>query len=144
MHKGLFILAENILEINNPSESSIRIIDNQGNMTGYSNNLVFNEIPGSIAKMIKNGSEMPPYGYSLPTDNYSVLLNEFTEDTVETFFFTGNKSFVYERYGAEATQTDRLFFDDGVSVTNPDSEIKINFSISSTKQHRKNYLLHEH
>jgi len=55
---------------------------------------------------------------------YSVVLNEFAEDTVETFFFTGNKSFVYERSGATQTQTDRLFFDGGVSAVNPDAQTK--------------------
>ena len=53
-----------------------------------------------------------------------MYLSEFAEDTVNTFFFTGNKSFLYERNGATQTQTDRLFFDGGVSVTNPDVQTK--------------------
>ena len=119
-----FVLSENNLEIYPSSGTSIGIIDNHENITGFLNGLLFNEIPGSIPNISKNGSETPPYGYSLPTDNYSVVLNEFAEDTVETFFFTGNKSFLYERSGATQTQTDRLFFDGGVSVTNPDTQIK--------------------
>jgi len=74
--------------------------------------------------IVTNGSETPPYGYSLLTDNYSVVMNNFTADTVDAFFFTGNKSFMYERYGATQTQTDRLFFDGGVSVSNPDAQTK--------------------
>ncbi len=119
-----FILPENVLEINYPNNTPIRIIDNMENITGYVNNIALNEIPGSMPMILKNGSESPPYGYSLPKDNYSVVLNEFEEDIVETFFFTGNKSFVYERSGAEQTQTDRLFFDGGVSVSNPDAQTK--------------------
>ncbi|MGB5528591.1 MAG: T9SS type A sorting domain-containing protein, partial [Ignavibacteriaceae bacterium] len=115
-----FIISENVLEINYPSNSPIRLIDTQGNITGYSNNLVFNEIPGSLPRMIKNGSETPPYGYTLVTDDYSIVLNEFENDTVDVFFFTGNKSFSYERYGATTSQTDRLFFDGGISAVNPD------------------------
>lgn len=122
--QSAFILLENVLEINYPNDTQIRIIDNLGNITGYFNNLVFNEIPASLSRILKNGSESPPYGYSLPTDNYSVVLNDFEEDIVETFFFSGNKSFVYERSGATQTQTDRLFFDGGVSVTNPDAQTK--------------------
>lgn len=119
-----FLLTENILEINLPTDSQIEIRDLQGNTTGFVNNQVLEDIPGSVAQMIKNGSEGPPYGYLLLTDNYSVTLNAFESDTVEAFFFTGNKSFVYERSGAVGAQTDRLFFDGGVSVANPDAQTK--------------------
>ncbi len=51
-------------------------------------------------------------------------MNNFTADTVDAFFFTGNKSFMYERFGATQTQTDRLFFDRGVSASNPDAQTK--------------------
>lgn len=132
-----FILSEEELIIETIKETSIVIKDNLGNKTGYINNEVLSEIPGSMPLMIKNGSESPPYGYYLPTDNYSIVMNNFLEDTLNTFFFTGNKSFEYERYGATETQTDRLFFDGGVSVTNPDNEsktIKLLNIVSDTTQ----------
>ena len=119
-----FRMPENVLEIRNPNESQIRIVDNLGQVTGFVNNMVLKEIPGSLPRILKNGSETPPYAYSLPSDNYSVVLNEFAENIVETFFFTGNKSFVYERSDATADQTDRLFFDGGVSAVNPDAQNK--------------------
>lgn len=119
-----FILAENELEVNNSMELSIRITDTQGNITGFTGGLVLNEIPGSVPRILKNGSETPPYGYHLQTDNYSVVLNEFAEDTVNAFFFTGNKSFSYSRTGASQNHTDRLFFDGGVSAVNPDAQPK--------------------
>lgn len=119
-----FVLPENILEINYPSDTQIEIKDLQGNSTGFVNNLVIEDIPGSLAQKIKNGSEGPPYGYLLQTDNYSVTLSAFESDTVETYFFAGNKSFVYERSGAIETQTDRLFFDGGISAVNPDLQTK--------------------
>jgi len=119
-----FIVPANELQVNSKFGSQIKILDNQGNMTGYENGFALSEIPGSLPLISRNGSETPPYGYSLPADNYSVLLNQFEEDTVSTFFFTGNKSFVYERSGAAQTQTDRLFFDGGVSATNPDAQTK--------------------
>ena len=74
--------------------------------------------------MVEDGAIHPPYGYYLPNDNYSVVLSNFTNDTVNTFFFNGNKSFEYERSGAIQTQTDRMFFDGVVSVSNPDQEQK--------------------
>ncbi|MBK7631231.1 MAG: SBBP repeat-containing protein [Ignavibacteriales bacterium] len=119
-----FILDQDVLEINNTTSASIQIQDNVGNQTGFINNLIQLDIPGSAPFVFDNGSETPPYGYTLPADNYSIVLNEFIEDTVATFFFTGNKSFLYERNGADQTETDRLFFDGGVSVANPDAQTK--------------------
>jgi hypothetical protein len=119
-----FIFEQAELQIINKAEGSTRIIDNNGNVTGFYNNNLHIDIPGSVPLIIDNPVESPPYGYSLPTDNYSIVLGEFTEDTVETFFFTGNKSFMYERNGADQTQTDRLFFDGGVSAVNPDAQTK--------------------
>jgi hypothetical protein len=122
--QSAYILPQNVLEINYSNDTQIRIIDNFGNVNGYVNNMALNEIPGSLPKIIRNGSESPPYGYLLPADNYSVVLDEFANDTVKTFFFTGNKSFVYERYNATQSHTDKLFFDGGVSAVNPDAQTK--------------------
>jgi uncharacterized delta-60 repeat protein len=122
--KSPFILSANTLEIHNSPEASISIIDYQGKVTGFNNNIVLNEIPESFPRILKNGSESPPYAYELINDEYSVIMNNFTADTIEAFFFTSNKSFSYERSGALQTQTDRLFFGGGVSVTNPDAQTK--------------------
>ncbi len=133
-----FLLSENNLEINFPTSASIKIEDTQGNVTGYFNNSIFNEIPNSFPRFIKNGSAMPPYGYSLLIDfgggggnssinsssSYSVTLDDFQANNVGAFFFTGNKSFSYERSGAAQTQTDKLFFDGGLSIVNPDAQPK--------------------
>ena len=115
-----FILDGSELEVFKTITASIKIQDNIGNTTGFYNNLIQTNIPGSNPFIVDNGSETPPYGYTLTTENYSVVLNEFENDTVDVFFFTGNKSFSYERYGATASQTDRLFFDGGISAVNPD------------------------
>jgi hypothetical protein len=119
-----FMFRSDVLEISYSSPGEIQIVDGSGNITGFSNNSVIREIPGSIPMIIRNGSETPPIGYSLQIDDYSVVLSDFEEESVETFFFNGNKSFVYERSGATQTQTDRLFFDGGLSVTNPDAQTK--------------------
>lgn len=123
-YQSPFILNSSELQIFNSINASIRIIDGTGNITGFFNNIIQTNIPGSTPFVVDNGSETPPYGYHLPTDNYSVMLNEFTEDTVNAFFFTGNKTFSYSRTGAVQHQTDRLFFDGGVSAVNPDAQSK--------------------
>ncbi|HSW55541.1 MAG TPA: SBBP repeat-containing protein [Ignavibacteriaceae bacterium] len=119
-----FILETEELQIYSKLGNSIQIQDLNGNVTGYFNEILQVNIPGSTPFIVDNGTPTPPYGYSLPTNDYSVVLSEFAEDTLEAFFFTGNKSFSYERFGVTQSQTDRLFFDGGVSVTNPDAQTK--------------------
>jgi hypothetical protein len=83
--------------------------------------------------LVINGSETAPYAYLLPTPTYDFFIIEMTNfqsDRVNTFFFTGNKSFLYQRYGATQSQTDLLYFDGGVHANNPDGEIKT-FSLQS-------------
>ncbi len=86
-----FILSGDDLQVYNNIDVNTRIYDSQGNLTGFVNGTVYNEIANSVPQIYLNGSETPPYGYYLPTDNYSVQISDFTSDTVETFFFTGNK-----------------------------------------------------
>jgi uncharacterized membrane protein len=119
-----FIRSSDELEINVPTTASIQIIDDQNNITGYNNGNVFNDIPGSLPRFVKNGSEDPPYGYHLQTGNYSVVLSDFTESISNTFFSTGNKSIMYERFGAFTGQRDSLHFDGGIFVNNPDPDYK--------------------
>ncbi|MCJ7552464.1 MAG: T9SS type A sorting domain-containing protein [Ignavibacteriaceae bacterium] len=121
---SLFVLSENDLQILPSTQTTPLITDSQGNQTGIGSLGMVVEIPGSYPLIKKNGNSEPPYGYSFPTDNYSVVMTNITADTIDCYLFTGSKSFLYERYGATQTQTDRLFFDGGVSVTNPDPEQK--------------------
>ncbi len=122
--KSPFALDNSTLEVFNPSSNSIKIIDASNNETGFSNSIILNHIPGSRPLIVTNGSEGPPYAYSLPKDNYSIILNDFTEDTVKALFSTGNKSFMYERYGTYNEQFDNLYFDGGLEVSNNNSETK--------------------
>jgi uncharacterized delta-60 repeat protein len=124
-YKSPFIIPNDRIEIFNNPTSDIRITDYKGKITGYYSNMVYDEIPNSIPLIVRNGSETPPYGFSLPTDAYSIEMNNFHSDTVNTFFFTGNKTFLYQRNGATQTQADLLnFINGGVQVINNDSETK--------------------
>ena len=117
-------MGDNLLRVNAGIDASVQIKDTNGNTTGYVNGSVLLDIPNSIPLIVDNGSETPPYGYELPAENYSITLNSFTQETTKTFFFTDNKIFSYQRSGAVQTQTDNLFFDGGISVTNNDIQIK--------------------
>jgi uncharacterized delta-60 repeat protein len=142
--KSPFILPDDRLEIINNPNSDIRIRSfNTGQISGYSNKRILNEIPNSIPLMLVNGSERPPYGYSLPApeyDFYIIELNNFHSDKINTFFFTGNKSFLYQRDGVTQSNTEQIYFDGGIHVNNYyDDELKA-FSLLSlvneTKQEK--------
>ena len=115
---------EMAVEIDITENSDIIITDELGNKTGFSNNTLLEGIPNGLPLIVTNGSEDPPYGYVFGIKDYLIELNNFRADTIDAYLFTENKSFAYERYGTIQTQTDRLFFDGGVSVTNPDAEAK--------------------
>ena len=119
-----FILSDTILHVITTYNADITISDNQGHTTGYADSVLSYDIPESVPMILPTGSETPPYGYHLHTNDYSVVLDNFTADTIDTYFFTGNKIFSYGRYGAIETQTDRLYFEGGITATNPDAEMK--------------------
>ncbi|MCB0747120.1 MAG: hypothetical protein KDC90_06595, partial [Ignavibacteriae bacterium] len=119
MKQTPFLLDENELKVYNTPSANIEIKDNLGNVTGFGGSGVMSNIPNSVPLIFLNGSTGPPYGYLLPKNNYSIKMNNFKNDTVNTFVFTGNKIFEYERSAATNNQTDNLFFDGGMSVSNP-------------------------
>ncbi len=112
------------VEIDATEKADILITDSLGNNMGYQNNNLINEIPNALPLIFVNGSEGPPYGYLLGIRDYTIELNNFTSDTVETYFFTDNKAFSYERYDANEQQTDDFLFDRGIEVKNQDEAIK--------------------
>lgn len=118
-----FSTRENELQILNSKNPIIKIKDTNGNITGFQNDSILVGIPNSAPLISQNGKETPPYGYKLPMDNYILILNNSASDTVNTFLFTGNKIFEYERYGA-INQTDKIYFDGGISVVNSDPQMK--------------------
>ncbi|MEN8193118.1 MAG: T9SS type A sorting domain-containing protein, partial [Bacteroidota bacterium] len=121
-----FNLDENKLEICISPNAATIIEDKLGNRTGFSDDgYVLNEIPNSVPLIMRNGSTGPPYGYLLDIEDYSIQLNNFSSSESRSYFFTGNKTFLYQRNDAVDTQTDMLYFDDGISVSNPDSDTKI-------------------
>ncbi len=119
-----FTLSDTLVEIFNPINSSIKIKDTPGNVTGFFNDSVHVGIQGSVPLVYFNSHEDPPYGYKLKTDIYSILIDNFNSDTINSYFFTGNQSISYERYGALNNQRDELCFDGGISIANPDAEQK--------------------
>lgn len=123
-----FTLPPNKMEIDVAGEANVTIKNAIGNITGYIDSLVHEEIPGSAALIIDNSSKTPPYGYSLPSSSYSVMVSHFNAPDNRLYFFSGDTSFRIQRTGATSNQTDRMFFDGTLSIVNPDTVGK-NFDV---------------
>lgn len=119
-----FFIAENELEIYPSNDSSVVIQDMYGNLTGFNNGYLQNGIQDASPLIAITGSESLPYGYHFTADNYSITINQSSENESEVIFFTGNKTFSCTRSDASQNQTDRFFFDGGVSTVNPDQDVK--------------------
>ena len=119
-----FGFRDDMVTVFNPNDASIEIRDAAGNVTGFSNGRLSYDIPNSVPLIVENGSEGPPYGYELATNNYSVTMNNFESDKTHADFFNGDNVFTFERSGVTPEQTDNLFFDGGIHVKNSDAEIK--------------------
>jgi hypothetical protein len=56
---------------------------------------------------------------------YSIRIDSLATDTVETTFFTGNRTVSYGRIGARPDQSDILKFDGGLEVMNPGPQARV-------------------
>ncbi len=119
-----FSLSSDTIKIKVMREADIIITDQSGNQTGSTNSGSFANIPGSEKLIFETGTEIPPYGYLLPKDNYSVELQNFTNPNVKMFFFTGNETYKYSRPDAQISETDKLDFENGLKIVNTDQTEK--------------------
>ena len=118
------LFSSSTFEIDVTDNQDIIITDSTGSRTGYSNDIVLNEIPDGRPLLFTNPGGSPPYGYSLRAGDYSIVLNNFRSDTANVYFFSQNNTFAYKRVDAANTEIDKLFFDGGLSAVNPDNQAK--------------------
>ncbi len=119
-----FIMSSSMLEVSNPQNAAVFFRDSLGNTTGFNNNKFHNNIPGCIPLTVIDGSESPPYSYLLPMHNFNMEVSDFSNDTLNIYLFTGNKSFQFFRTDAVQNQKDILNVGNGVSVVNKDNDNK--------------------
>jgi len=74
--------------------------------------------------MIQTGSEIPPYGFDMRLGNYKINISKFRNVSMKFGLVSGNKSFSYFRNDANNNQTDKLYFDGALSVSNSDTSLK--------------------
>jgi hypothetical protein len=142
--KSPFILDNGMIDIY-PANGEIIITDPFGNKTGIIKDSLIANIPGAVPITFPAGRETPPDLYSLPRNNYTIELNNFSDEKVKCFIFDENKSYRFERNNAMITQTDRLFYDGGLSFFNPDSISKeitfVNIIKDTTNPDEKSFVL---
>ena len=120
-HSSPFTVPPNLLEIHPPRSAGVRIRDLHGNVTGYVDSVLHEDVPGSQALRLLNGSTSPPYGYVLPDSAYAISVSDFTVSRSQVFLFVGDQTFSVARNSALAGEIDRISYDRGVSVVNPDT-----------------------
>jgi hypothetical protein len=119
-----FALSADKLQIFGSRGSPIVIEDQARRRTGFVDDAVINEIPGSTPIFVRDGSKRPPIGYTLDSGNYSVVLSDSESGDTRAGFFSGNRVFEYDRSGVVAGESDQLFFDGGLSAVNVDPQSK--------------------
>ena len=118
--KNLFAIGGSYIDIWNTIDASIIIKDQAGNQIGYSDSLIIQQMPDAFPFIPATGSETPPYGYTVPAGNYSIQMKDFSDTTSRVSFFLQNSVFSFKRYDATTSQSDKIYFDDGLSFSNPD------------------------
>ncbi|UCH89846.1 MAG: T9SS type A sorting domain-containing protein [Thermoplasmata archaeon] len=139
----VFAVPSGTIEIDTPNNSSVIITNTLGNQMGSDGSILWKDIPDGYPLYVEDGSESPPYGYQLPNDTYAVELSNFGEETTKAFFFMENGTYAYRRFDASQDHTDRILFDSGLSVTNPDDankSINLEYIINEPEQ-EKQYMI---
>lgn len=100
------------------------ITDSLGNTAGFRDSIAFSGISGVVPIVPPTSQYIPPTGFSLPTGNYSVQLNDFQNSTVNLSMFNGKQVFGYRRKDASIIQTDKINFTNGIALANSDATAK--------------------
>ena len=136
-----FVLDNGLIHVHDPYKSDILISNNNSESIGISEGKFISSLPGAVPDIVETGRVSRPIGYIVPADQYSIELSNFSDTTnlAELHIAKNNKTYVYSREDALQNETDHIFFDDGVSISNPDSNIKTTGMwniISDTSQER--------
>ncbi len=109
------------ITIYNTSQAEITITSSSGNQIGFQDSLVHNTFSDAVAIIPKTTSFHPPIGYLVPEDNYSILMNGYTDSLSYVFFFTDSTIYNYYRRTSLSDEEDYLNLNNGVvGITNPD------------------------
>ncbi len=113
-------ISSGYLEINVSTGANIWISDDNGNQVGYADSANFNQISDALLLIPPTGYASPPEGYYLPGDSYSITMNNFTDSTSYLTIVEDSIIYSVSRQNADGGENDKLIYDDGLTVYNPD------------------------
>jgi hypothetical protein len=122
--KQQFEMSDDIIQMFPSDYTEFLITDKSGKVTGFSNDSLVLNIPGSLHIAIIDGSESLPAGFDVPFDSYSVAFRNASDTKPGVYIFTGKKTYHYQLNNAVPDQSDRFYFNDGLSVSNRNTGIK--------------------
>lgn len=116
--------------------TDIVLKNNDGDRIGHQGTRVWRDIVDAAAYLALTGHGSAPYGYSLPRERYTCTLRSGTDSTVTVSIHDSLNIFRCTRNGVTPAQTDKLIWDDALTVSNPDSALK-RFHLSCLYQGKK-------
>jgi probable HAF family extracellular repeat protein len=95
-----------------------------GDSVGFVEDSIIINIEEAVPLVPEVGRLHPPIGYYVPSDDYFIYMNEFTDSSAYLTVF-GDVTYDYQRRDATSNQTDRFYFNGNFSVSSDDADTKI-------------------
>ena len=113
------------LEIYTSNNGSALFTNSNGESFGYVNNTLINTMQDAFPIIPRTGRTSPPIGYIVDEENYSVSLNNYLDNFSYLFFLLIQQSITIEDMMQDAGQSDRIYYNNGLTIKNPDQQEKI-------------------
>jgi hypothetical protein len=94
-----------------------------GDSVGFVEDSIIINIEDGVPLVPGVGVPHPPIGYYIPTDEYFIYMNDFTDSSAYLTVF-GDVTYDYQRSDATNNQEDRFYYNGNFSVSSNDAETK--------------------
>lgn len=105
-------LASSVIRFANTVGAAITITDENGNTIGYADSIAFNNLPEGHPIIPFTGSFHPPTGYYLPDGEYSIVMQDYPDTSVNFAVFTDSVIFNYDSYEGPVNQPSHFRYRD--------------------------------
>ena len=103
----------------------VSISNSFGNIIGFRDSVVFNNITGASPIQMATGGYSPPIGFYVPSGNYSVVMDSIPDTIATISAIEGSRMFTVWRGGVTIGQTERVALRNGIETRNTDPATKI-------------------
>ena len=113
------------LTIFNTPDAEVVITSASGEQIGYQDSIAFNNMSDAVHIIPLTGSFHPPIGYDLPSDNYNIVLNNYSTSSSKVLFDEELTMYDYIRYNVNNNEIDLFrYSENGIKIVNPDNQVK--------------------